>query len=623
MVSLIAGNAHAQTTFEYTYGDDVDNGHATVECTSCTPAGFISVGRTRAVDIDGRDTTIHDDVYVVRTDNSGTRVWEYRYNMTGNPANDTGYSIRQIGRDTSFIITGSANVGSGPNAFLMKIGCSGSVHWARLYTVGAWSIGYDVVVAQQGGSAGTAPGDFVICGWTELGATLGGVNGFVMRTTGLGLKVWCSDINVGASATGPATSQEWLNALTECQLGGGEQNIGDIVAVGVATAPLGALGQQAMAVRMNGRNGRITGTNRGVVYYGDQYKEDFQGVRELSVGVEAGRLIFIGTTDSWYVTRANHFRIYLVKTAPDPCTVLQQRAIGHPDSNRGEWGWDVEDVVDAGGFYDGAMVDGDLVLTGAARDTSWSPVEEMILVPVHVDSLQVIPGMATMYGDNYKPTGEIFWNGDSAEWGETVHVLSDGFILGGWSKGNLEHDIGQWDPLDMYIVRTDVHGRTLCYELYEPDTVQIFWPDSCRAPSIYDSSKSAPLYPDAVEMTTANLVCEDSSGHGVRPDSCAYCKVIRGTSGGEAIDRHTRLVPVPNPVRRGGELYLKGGGLAGPRIDVEIFDEAGRSVRRQAIAIVPGASRIPLAIGGLHAGPYIVQVTDGDRRYIGRMNVTE
>ncbi len=56
--------ADAQTKFEYTYGDHIDKGHATVECTSCDPAGFISVGRTRVVDIDEGDTTVHDDVYI-------------------------------------------------------------------------------------------------------------------------------------------------------------------------------------------------------------------------------------------------------------------------------------------------------------------------------------------------------------------------------------------------------------------------------------------------------------------------------------------------------------------------------------------------------------------------------
>lgn len=125
-------------------------------------------------------------------------------------------------------------------------------------------------------------------------------------------------------------------------------------------------------------------------------------------------------------------------------------------------------------------------------------------------------------------------------------------------------------------------------------------------------------------MTTANLVCEASGGGGgARPGSCAFCKGVHDRLHDEGGDADTQLVPIPNPVKRDGELFLNAARIDGKRVDIEIFDVTGAGVRHQTAGLPDGAARIPVAISGLPPGHYVVHVTDGTRRYNGRLIINQ
>lgn len=83
------------------------------------------------------EPVIQDDVYVVRTDASGARVWEYRYDIRGTHVNDTGYGIRQVDGQEKFIITGGTQLGEGgSDMFLLEIDCNGAVNWSKVFRNG-------------------------------------------------------------------------------------------------------------------------------------------------------------------------------------------------------------------------------------------------------------------------------------------------------------------------------------------------------------------------------------------------------------------------------------------------------------------------------------------------------
>jgi len=150
-------------------GDATTQGFSVTETAD---GGFIACGYIQ----DSYDTD--RDIYLVKVNGSGEKVWEKRYGASTpvSTTYDEAYAIIPSG-DTAFYLTGSLNgkVSCCGSAFLMKISAAGDSLWTKSYETG---LGYSL--------ASTTTGDIVISGMTESNSQ----DVLVIRTTAEGEKLW-------------------------------------------------------------------------------------------------------------------------------------------------------------------------------------------------------------------------------------------------------------------------------------------------------------------------------------------------------------------------------------------------------------------------------------------------
>jgi len=127
---------------------DLDRAFAVVECSD---GGFLLAGITKSF---GAGET---DLWLVRTDDSGHHLWNRTY---GGPLPDAGYQAMGMG-DGGFAIAGSTNNFGGGNAdfWLVRTDSSGSHLWN--YTFGKAGNEAAYAAVSMGG------GDFALAGYTD------------------------------------------------------------------------------------------------------------------------------------------------------------------------------------------------------------------------------------------------------------------------------------------------------------------------------------------------------------------------------------------------------------------------------------------------------------------------
>ncbi len=575
---------------------------------------WIAVGSTESVgSLDTGYTMGDTGIYVCAATVSGSRMWEYRYDISGS-STDIAYSIIELRNTPAYIVVGS----TAEYAFAMKIDTNGTEIWTQTYDIGLSAIAYDVIETTQG-SGSTSAGDLIICGRADYSPVNGGGNGFVMRTDASGVPIWLTVPKVGTVAPGsglPASSHEWFNAVIEIQTHGG---LGDIVAAGVATDPQGGgLGYQGYTARIDWQNGELTGPNHGVTYYGGTASEGFQDVIELqhATGDSHGNLLFVGWSGALGSTfdPPTTMNVYVVKTEQDPCTKVNSKVLGQwSNDTLREFGMAVEEIRYTG-FFGGDLDTGDVVITGAIQ-TATDLSLEMMLLPLETDGLTAVANVQH-FGDQIGAAPFGYCNGMFWEVGASVCQVSDGFMLCGVSGGNLEYDTTSPDYNDVYLVRTDEDGLSGCDDATALDDSSVTWSPECAIPDRETSVSDDSPTPDVAECYSHNLVC--SSGNR-RSDPCDLCKRRFDIDPATGQEREWRLRMAPNPAHQGRIVQIDQRLLTGPDIRIEIVDNVGEIVSRQTLNRVEGASTFPVSTGGLVAGNYTVIVIDGSRRFAGRL----
>lgn len=122
-----------------------------------------------------------EDVYLIRTDRNGNRLWSYTYDIrTGN---DYGYSV-DIASDGGFIVTGKTqNTGNctQDDIFLLKTNSAGTLLWTRTF---GGSGNDEGALVQR-----TSDNGFIVAGRTNsFGA--GNYDGYLLKTDGSGNLTW-------------------------------------------------------------------------------------------------------------------------------------------------------------------------------------------------------------------------------------------------------------------------------------------------------------------------------------------------------------------------------------------------------------------------------------------------
>ena len=243
------------------------------------------------------------------------------------------------------------------------------------------------------------------------------------------------------------------------------------------------------------------------------------------------------------------------------------------------------------------------------------------------DSLFPIANTGTLFGDMVNPN-----IGPSDEVGETVHFsgplnnwVEGGFIICGYSDGQLDQANNGADPRDIHLIKTDIRGNDFwCSNRYDPDSMIVTWADSCRDPnttgpvdSVSHSSSQTRYYPH-------DWIC-DPTGPGGRPGSQPRTKRVTNEEGVERDNPYQdfAIAPVPNPIRAGVITHIPTGKFREARVQIEIVDALGRVVSIQVVPIPAGTDRIPLVTTSLFPGVYTIVAIDGDRRGSGRLVVSQ
>ena len=608
VASINAAFGQATTQFEYVYGGDCHEvGRDVKPVQYCDGnGGFIAVGTTNSLTNSIDQLCLSDkDVYVVRTDEAGARLWEYRYNISATNSEDEGNAIIECADGTGFVIAGTrATSTTASDAFLLKIKCNGDVDWCHTYNPGGLDSAMDLVEATLGNNGTNFVGDLMVCGTTQTPGTPPQLDGLVFRVSSNGATIrWSSTLKI----TG---SDESLFSIAEAPLAPGTGNP-DVVAAGRSISN----GQSdGYAVRLKAYAGTIPGAPQGaVVYGGNTWDESFHSVKVLKQGTEQYNMVFVGKTNT--PTAGGSTDIFLVKTAASPATLLAMNAIDNAGSPGGlnEEGMDVIEVAGANWFpgvgtTGGAntIAVGELVLTGLVEGIyQGSASPEMFILPVKVSSLGIFTGGTSGGGLLF---GDLTPGGTAIESGAALEEIADTIIICGLSQGNLENDLGAADPEDLYLVKVDVNGKSACETGWTGQNVSISGMNAV-APTIETTNTATDRTPQETLMTTANIVCARPSGQYWGKPSKSPSEGNGGTS--EApFDLHV----VPNPLPTSSALRLDLSGVDEGTLDIIVTDLTGQEVYRLTSPAPWRRGTIVIPTGAWAKGTYHVTVRNGSSR---------
>ncbi|TKJ37229.1 hypothetical protein CEE37_14040 [candidate division LCP-89 bacterium B3_LCP] len=137
------------------------------------------------------------DVYLIKTDASGTEQWSQTY---GDSLNDYGYSV-QITSDDGYIIVGyTSSFGAGnAEVYLIKVDASGTEQWSQTY-------GEDNIWAEGNSVQQTIDGGYIIAGRTRLSSTEPS-DVYLIKTNASGNELWSQTYGGSGEEEGESVQQ--------------------------------------------------------------------------------------------------------------------------------------------------------------------------------------------------------------------------------------------------------------------------------------------------------------------------------------------------------------------------------------------------------------------------------
>lgn len=601
-MAFFATTAHAQR-WEYAYGDSCTEGGwkgvRPVPARGLLPAGFIAVGESNSPTGCGQR-----DIYVVRTDLNGARVWEFTYNISGD---DIGYDIEECaaapGAPASgtavgdFIITGAtdntttgggAGCGSGlRSVFLLRITAAGAIVWAQVYssTTGT-SEGLEVVETTTGNALfGTAVGDFAVAG--SYARTNQAPDAYLLRAGGAaGALIW--DMTYGGN------TPDRLYGVDEAIVGVGT-GTGDIIATGW-TRILGT--QDVIVLRVDGNTGAINGapTSQGMLVYGDgTYVDVGRAIRELRTGTYAGDLVITGVTTK-RVGNSTNGEILVFRTTPNPCTVQAERIYGDDSSGIDE-GWDVQEIRS----NNAGLTTGNIVVTGYTREQGFGG-EDMFLLEVTPNNLLLAGLSFAVYGGTGNDRGHSL-----LEVPNTVATgATAGYILCGHENSNLQGSTPSQGQ-QLYLVRVDANGNSGddCDEDF-PDPGG-FDPNLTRtcttAVKVAVASDCTPGIVSTGQIWDNKLCASDQVGKRIRQQETIEPEIAT------VLQVHT----TPNPVRAGSIVKVRWEGTLAAEATITVTNGVGERLLSIQVNGQQQKEGIGITTANWPAGTYYLALSDGVR----------
>jgi hypothetical protein len=618
---LAAGAADAAAQeFDYTYGGEecIEAGRGGVQPVR-DGGGYVAAGETFS-----NTACETSDIYVIRTNNDGSRAWSISYDLGGN---DSATDILEVVNDPEgnggFIITGvteqlrQQECRPSRDVFLLRIDRCGFVIWMKTYGhESSDEIGWDVVEAQTGNERyRTAPGDFIVAGSTTIKANCR--HGYLLRVTSRGDLIWDALYETGLD--------DYFYALDEC-LNNINERTGDIVAAGGTNGYSG--NYDAWVVRVNGDNGQFTAGLHNAAAYGREGFEEFRSIQELKYNDKyAGDLVLTGQTNSGL----SNSEVYLLQTSPHPCEPRADETMGDlgrlPDEGYciRELPFDVNDEARRG----------DLVVTGyvsALAEAGGHGGKDVFL--------QVYRPLWNQLGP-YTMT----YGGRGTDWGWSVAPVekeecrSAGFIIAGFT--NSPDLVAPWDPQQLYLIKTNERRDDRCTAQEFP--VQEWSPKfepRCAQPKVGKIVRQCEVSPELRCQFWERQYClnMDVPFCQVEPCECGQQgknieKGEGGDAGSEKLSTMTGTAVTattdfavrsfPNPVKRGSDLNVEYMLSAGSEVTITITDMSGRVIHTVTATSEAGVRMATVSTREWASGAYMVNVTAGGKSMTRRVVVTD
>jgi len=170
VMAATAPKAAPTVTFNKTFGGAAsDEGWDVLQVNG----GYVAVGYTGSFTSD-----YSRQVYVVKTDTMGNKVWE---KTIGGSGDDYGVTIKPTS-DGGFVITGwTTSYGRGDDVLLLKIDANGNKQWSQAFGGSKQDRAMGVVQTTDGG--------YAVCGWTYSAGTADRAV-WLIKTNSAGTMLW-------------------------------------------------------------------------------------------------------------------------------------------------------------------------------------------------------------------------------------------------------------------------------------------------------------------------------------------------------------------------------------------------------------------------------------------------
>lgn len=215
-ILLVKINVNGDMQWNKTYGGGVGSESHAFSLIQTSDGGYAIAGSFVLVGLGSQPHTIN--MYLVKTDSSGNKLWERTYGVN----RDFARSLIQMS-DGGYVLAGGVNdaVVVGRSSFeLVKTNGNGYKEWSKTYERGGSNIAYSMVQSSDGG--------YVLVGSSNPGATSGGgLSAFwLVKTDAGGTMVWnktyggtktydvpyclCKTSDQGYAIAGASDGNAWL-----------------------------------------------------------------------------------------------------------------------------------------------------------------------------------------------------------------------------------------------------------------------------------------------------------------------------------------------------------------------------------------------------------------------------
>jgi hypothetical protein len=170
-VYLVKTDSKGNKIWEKTFGGEGnDLGQSVI---AAKDGGYVIVGWTSSFGAG------EDDVYLIKTDSNGNKIWDKTF---GGRSNDNGYSVLET-KDGGYVIVGNTlSFGAGmSDVYLIKTDSKGNKIWEKTFGGEGWDMGKSVIE--------TVDGSYIIVGRTDSFGS-GKSDVYLIKTDSNGNKIW-------------------------------------------------------------------------------------------------------------------------------------------------------------------------------------------------------------------------------------------------------------------------------------------------------------------------------------------------------------------------------------------------------------------------------------------------